>query len=198
MFGSSLLCDGVDDGLATGEEFVEQGEDFGLDVGPRGGAVFGDGDVVEPEEDGGYTVDVEELGGERGGEGGCEGSARVEVLEERRGDELWEDTLVGVEFERLRESAGFEVEVVSDRSRRERTSALGVGSVWMNIVRRTTVAGAGDELAHGCALGLCCDCVVVRAEDCWCKHLVAMRGACDERTGSIARQSDAEGALRQI
>lgn len=49
---------------------------------PGCAAVFGDGDGVQPEEDGGYAVDVEELCGEWGGEGGCEGGARVEVFEE--------------------------------------------------------------------------------------------------------------------
>jgi len=41
--------------------------------------------VIEPEEDGGYTVDVEELGGERGRVGRREGGAWVEVFEEGGG-----------------------------------------------------------------------------------------------------------------
>tara|TARA_R110002003_G_scaffold191_20_gene14886 strand:- start:27744 stop:27911 length:168 start_codon:yes stop_codon:yes gene_type:complete len=50
-------------------------------VRPGCGAVLGDGDVVDAEEDGGYAVDVEELGGERGRMGWGERGAWVEVFE---------------------------------------------------------------------------------------------------------------------
>jgi hypothetical protein len=67
--------------LAAGHVFVDDGEDFGLDVCPGCGAVLGDGDVVDAEEDGGYAVDVEELGGERRRMGWGERGAWVEVFE---------------------------------------------------------------------------------------------------------------------
>jgi hypothetical protein len=57
--------------------------------------------VVDPQEDGGYTVDVEELCGERRRVWGREGRAWAEVFEEGRRDGFGEDALVGVEFESL-------------------------------------------------------------------------------------------------
>jgi hypothetical protein len=67
------------------------------------------------------------------------------------------------------------------------TSALGVGSVWMNIVRRAIVAdGADTARLHNCVRGLCCRLEAVMGEVCWCRHLVAMRGAVDLREG-VAR-----------
>jgi len=68
-----------------------------------------------------------------------------------------------------------------------RTSALGVGSVWMNMVRRATVAdGATTLWLHGCAVGLRCSLEAVMGDDCWCRHLVAMRGVAERRDG-VAR-----------
>lgn len=68
-----------------------------------------------------------------------------------------------------------------------RTSAFGVGSVWMNMVRRATVAdGATTLWLHGCAVGLCCNLEAVMGDDCWWRHLVAMRGVADRREG-VAR-----------
>lgn len=67
-------------------------------------------------------------------------------------------------------------------SRGGRTSAFGVGSVWMNIVRRATVADTETALcAHGCARGLCWSVEDVMGDDCLWRDLVAMRGACDRR-----------------
>lgn len=74
---------------------------------PRGCAILGYGDVVDAEEDGGDAIDVEELSGEGGGVGGCEGGARGEVFEEGGGDGLGEDALIGVEFEGLRRSVSY-------------------------------------------------------------------------------------------
>lgn len=95
---TSFCGDGVDDGLARGHVFVDEGEDLGLDVRPGGGRVLCNGDVVGAEEDAGYAVNVEELGGERGWMWRGEGRAGVEVFEERGGDVFWEDALVGVEL----------------------------------------------------------------------------------------------------
>lgn len=67
------------------------------------------------------------------------------------------------------------------------TSALGVGSVWMNIVRRETLATVGVALCdHCCTFGLCCAEDDVMGDAFWCKHLVAMRGARERREG-VAR-----------
>jgi len=84
--------------LARGHVFVDEGEDLRLDVRPGGGRVLCNGDVVGAEEDAGYAVNVEELGGERGWMWRGEGRAGVEVFEERGGDVFWEDALVGVEL----------------------------------------------------------------------------------------------------
>ena len=70
----------------------------------------------------------------------------------------------------------------------ERTSALGVGSVWMNMVRRVMVAeGEMAPWLNGCARGRCCAEVDVMGDDFWCRHLVAMRGAL-ERIEGVARE----------
>jgi hypothetical protein len=70
----------------------------------------------------------------------------------------------------------------------ERTSAFGVGSVWMNMVRRVTVAeGETAPWLHGCARGRCCVEEDVMGDDFWCRHLVAMRGAV-ERIEGVARK----------
>lgn len=73
---------------------------------PRGGAVFGDSDVVGPEEDGGYAIDVYELGGERRGVRRSEGGAGAEVFEGCGGYRFGENALIGVEFEGLALLAG--------------------------------------------------------------------------------------------
>lgn len=100
-------------------------------MGPWCGAVLSNGDVVDAEEDGGDAVDVEELGGERGGVGRGEGGSRGEVFEEGGRDIFGEDALVGVEFKSLRRlDGGHEY-----RWGGLCTSALGVDSVWMNMVR---------------------------------------------------------------
>jgi hypothetical protein len=62
----ALVGDCVDERLTGCQEFIDDGEDFWLDMCPWCGAVFGNGNVVETEEDGGYAVNVEELSGERG------------------------------------------------------------------------------------------------------------------------------------
>ncbi len=68
------------------------------------------------------------------------------------------------------------------------TSAFGVGSVWMNIVRRVMVAdGERAPWLQGCARGRCCAGETVIGDDFWCRHLVAMRGAC-ERMDGVARE----------
>jgi len=70
----------------------------------------------------------------------------------------------------------------------ERTSAFGVGSVWMNMVRRVMVAeGETAPWLHGCARGRCCAEEDVIGDDFWCRHLVAMRGAL-ERIEGVARE----------
>jgi hypothetical protein len=97
----AFVCDCVDNGRPRGQDFVDDGEDFGLDVCPGRGGVFGHGDVVNPQEDGSYAVDVEELRSERGGMWGCEGRAWAEVFEEGRRDGFGEDALVGIKFESL-------------------------------------------------------------------------------------------------
>jgi hypothetical protein len=84
--------------VAGGHGFVYEGEDFGFYVCPGCGRVFCYGDVVEAEEDGGYAVDVEELGGEGRGVRGCERGARGKVFEEGGGYGFGEDALVGVEL----------------------------------------------------------------------------------------------------
>jgi hypothetical protein len=67
------------------------------------------------------------------------------------------------------------------------TSAFGVGSVWMNMVRRATVAeGAATLWLQGCAVGLCCNLEAVMGDDCWWRHLVAMRRGAGRREG-VAR-----------
>lgn len=71
-----------------------------------------------------------------------------------------------------------------------RASSFGVGSVWMNIVRRGTVAAAeGVALRlwfHDCILGLCCALEATMGDDdCWWRHLVVMRGR-----GPPARRED--------
>lgn len=64
------------------------------------------------------------------------------------------------------------------------TSALGVGSVWMNMVRRATVAGTGAALCvHCCTRGLCWSLEDVMGEACLCRHRVATRGVCVRRDG---------------
>jgi hypothetical protein len=58
----------------------------------------------------------------------------------------------------------------------------------MNIVRRAIVAdGADTARLHDCVRGLCCSLEAVMGEVCWCRHLVAMRGAVDRREG-VARE----------
>lgn len=70
----------------------------------------------------------------------------------------------------------------------ERTSAFGVGSVWMNMVRRVMVAeGETAPWLHGCARGRCCAEEDVMGDDFWCRHLVVMRGAV-ERIEGVARE----------
>jgi hypothetical protein len=72
-FGAALallvafVCDRVYERLSGCHKFVDNGEYFGLDMRPGCGAVFRHCDVVQPKEDRGYAIDVEELGGERGG-----------------------------------------------------------------------------------------------------------------------------------
>lgn len=57
----------------------------------------------------------------------------------------------------------------------------------MNIVRRAMVAdGAATLWLHACAVGLCWSLDVVMGDDCWCRHLVATRGA--ELRRGVARK----------
>jgi hypothetical protein len=57
----------------------------------------------------------------------------------------------------------------------------------MNIVRRATATdGAATLWLHCCAVGLCCSLEAVMGDDCWCRHLVAMRGV-DDRRDDVAR-----------
>lgn len=70
----------------------------------------------------------------------------------------------------------------------EHTSAFGVGSVWMNIVRRVMVAdGEMEHRVHCWALGRCCTGEDVMGDDFLCRHLVAIRGAL-ERIEGVARE----------
>ena len=43
--------------------------------------------------------------------------------------------------------------------------------------------GAATPRLQDCALGLCWSLEAMMGEDCWCRHLVAMRGAADRRDG---------------
>jgi hypothetical protein len=58
-----------------------------------------------------------------------------------------------------------------------RTSALGVVSVWMNIVRRAIVADGVARWGQRWNLGRCCVGDGVMGEALWWRHLVAIRGA---------------------
>lgn len=92
------LLDG-DDGLARGDGLGDEGKDLRADVGPVGVAGLCDGDEVGAVEDGGDAVNVHELGGERRGVRRRDGGARVEVLDERRGEALGQHAVVGQELE---------------------------------------------------------------------------------------------------
>ena len=58
-----------------------------------------------------------------------------------------------------------------------RTSALGVVSVWMNIVRRAIVAHGAALRDHCWAPGRCCVGDGVMGVALWWRHRVAVRGA---------------------
>ena len=85
--------------MARRHVFADEGEDFWVDVRPRCGAIFGYGDVVKAEEDGGYAVDVEEGCGERRRVRWGEGGARRKVF--KGGDAFGKNALVGFEFKGL-------------------------------------------------------------------------------------------------
>lgn len=66
------------------------------------------------------------------------------------------------------------------------TSAFGVDSVWMNIVRLEIVAATGAAFcAHFCTLGRCCAGEAVMGVAFWCRHLVATRGVVVRREGAV-------------
>jgi hypothetical protein len=171
LVGTVFDC--VDNGLTACYVLVYEGENFGLDVRPGSSTVFSYGYVVGAEENGGYAVDVYKLGRERGRVGRRERRAWGKIFEGGRRDGLGEDALVGVEFKSLVRLAGKGWGLVEGR-----TSALGVVSVWMNIVRRPRFAGdlsMGEP--HRRACGLCWRGEGVMGDAFWCKHRVAARGA---------------------
>jgi hypothetical protein len=83
------------------------------------------------------------------------------------------------------------------------TSAFGVGSVWMNMVRLEIVVATGAAVCgHCCILGLCWNCEAVMGDAFWCRHLVAARevvewseGAARVRVRMAARGTDVEAIL---
>jgi hypothetical protein len=84
-----------------------------------------------------------------------------------------------------------------------RASAFGVGSVWMNMVRRATDAIIGTALCeHCCIFGRCCSGDAVMGDAFWCRHLVAVRGAVErkerDRLRSAVRGTFAEAILEDI
>ena len=70
-----------------------------------------------------------------------ESTARRHVFEEGRGNRFGKDAHIGVKFKSL-----ISLERVVSAGVVEHTSAFGVGSVWMNMVRRVMVADG--EMAH--------------------------------------------------
>ena len=117
----------------------------------------------------------------------CEGGARGEVFEGGGGDGLGKDALVGIEFEGLwvcEVSGGLRVEGV-----RERTSGLGVVSVWMNIVRRPRALEVEVFWLHLGACGLWRRGEDVMGDAFWWRHRVAALGAL-EGAGLMARDRE--------
>jgi hypothetical protein len=66
------------------------------------------------------------------------------------------------------------------------TSAFGVGSVCINMVRRATAATIGAAFCdHCCILGRCCSGDAVMGDVFWCKHRVAIRVAVERNCGVV-------------
>jgi hypothetical protein len=81
-----------------------------------------------------------------------------------------------------------------------RASAFGVGSVWMNMVRRADDTTIGAALCdHCCIFGRRCSGEAVMGDAFWCRHLVAVCGAVErkvrERLRSAVRGTFAEAIL---
>ena len=95
----------------------------------------------------------------------------------------------------LRAWGGFSITVIVVQAH-ERTSGLGVDSVWMNIVRLACcVLAIGALGLHCCTRGLCCSGEDVMGDALWCRHRVAVRGVCDRSEGVArvtARSTDRE------
>lgn len=97
----AIALDGRHDGLAGSHGLRDETEDLGLDVRPLCVAGLGHGDEVGAVEDGGDALDIEELGGERGGVWRRECRARGEVFEESGREIFGKDAVVGNEFQCL-------------------------------------------------------------------------------------------------
>lgn len=54
------------------------------------------------------------------------------------------------------------------------------------VLRATVAEGAATLWLQGCTVGLCCNPEAVMGDDCWWRHLVAMRRGADRREG-VAR-----------
>jgi hypothetical protein len=66
------------------------------------------------------------------------------------------------------------------------TSAFGVGSVCMNMVRRATEAAIGAACCdHCCTFGRRCRGEAVMGNVFWCKHRVAIRGAVEPKGDAV-------------
>lgn len=89
-------------GLASCHSLCDQAKDLGLDVRPLRVAGLGHGDEVGAIENGGDTLDIEELSSKRGRVWWGERRARGEVFEESGREVLWKDAVVRNEFQCLK------------------------------------------------------------------------------------------------
>lgn len=131
----AIALHGRHNGFAGCHGLCDQAEDLGLDVRPLRVASLGHGDEFGAVEDGGDTLDIEELSSERGRVWRGERRARGEVFEESGWKVVGKDAVVRNEFQCLQ--SGGKKHIVSRSSNShyyhqrvfEHTSGLGVFSV---------------------------------------------------------------------
>jgi hypothetical protein len=122
---------------------------------PWCGAVFCDGDEVGAKEYRGYAIDAEKLGSEWRGMRGLQCGAGSKIFEEGRGEVFGENSLVRFEFESL-SGVSFRT---WEESQVVRTSAFGVSSVCMKIVRRDVAIGEARDILNVGLDGFVAECI---------------------------------------
>lgn len=91
----------VHDRLSGRHDFGDQAEDFRLDVRPVRVAGLGHRDEVRSEEHRRHAVNIEQVGGQRRRVRRRQSRSWRQILEERRGEILWQDGLIGKKLESL-------------------------------------------------------------------------------------------------